>query len=62
MCYIFISDSIKLYILFACINPNKMFEANFHSFTLNISHFLIVTIMPDLPYQLYFKNEGTQLH
>ncbi len=43
-------------------NPNKLFEAKSHSVSQHILHFLIVTIIPDLPYQVYFRNKDTTLH
>ncbi len=31
-------------------NPNKLFEEKSHRVSQHILHFLIVTIIPDLPY------------
>ncbi len=43
-------------------NPNTLFEEKSHSVSQHILHFLIVTIIPDLPYQVYFRNKDTTLH
>ncbi len=40
-------------------NPNTLFEEKSHSVSQHILHFLIVTIIPDLPYQVYFRNKDT---